>query len=149
MTSGGHLLQQQVLSPTGMWTALVMAHMWMFMLATPKKDGPSFANSILYNTLDRERIVLIEARKYAHHITRWIRTCYQVFDDVEEIDIFEMLLWQVAMSLSNTIVKNDKLGSVLSGCTPDNVAGALYDSLLNGALYTTQASAHRPCSQIT
>ena len=87
---------------------------------------------------DKERIILIEARKYARLITQWIRASYEVTDGEDEVDIFQMLLWQVAMTLAKTVYKNDKLGSVLSGCTPDNVAAALYDTLFKGP-YSAQA----------
>lgn len=82
---------------------------------------------------DKERIILIEARKYARSIVRWLRT-YFIFSEgeVENIDVFDVLLWQVAMTLASAIEETqENLGSYHTGCTPDKVACALYDTLVS------------------
>ena len=78
--------------------------------------------------MDRERIILIEARKYDCLITQWIRASYKLLMLRMKLTFS---LWQV-MTFARTIQDDDKLGSVLSGCTPDNVAAALYDTLFKG-----------------
>ena len=80
--------------------------------------------------MDRERIILIEARKYDCLITQWIRASYKLLMLRMKLTFS---LWQV-MTFARTIQDDDKLGSVLSGCTPDNVAAALYDTLFSSCI---------------
>jgi hypothetical protein len=78
-----------------------------------------------------ERLMLIDARKHSRLIMSWFKASYQVSDGVsKDIPIFEELLWQVAMTLAKAVQKNEAdIYSFLSECTPDRVAGALYDNL--------------------
>lgn len=99
---------------------------------------------------ERERIILIEARKYAREIMRWLKAFFNVSEDgvQSDIDIFEILLWHVAMTLAAAVEENKKrLGSFLQTCTPDRVAGALYDSLVNGR-YGQNSAAWRSRAQL-
>ena len=84
---------------------------------------------------ERERIILIEARKHAREIMRWMKISFNISEDniQVEMNFFENFLWQVAMTLAAAVEENQKrLSSFLETCTPDKVAGALYDSLVNG-----------------
>lgn len=82
---------------------------------------------------EKERFILIEARKYARYITVWLKAFFKFSGgDIQDIDIFDTLLWQVAMTLASAIQENqDYLGSYYPACTPDKVAGALYDTLIH------------------
>ncbi|KAK2464089.1 hypothetical protein APHAL10511_003891 [Amanita phalloides] len=47
------------------------------------------------------------------------------------VDVFEVLLWQVAMTLASSIEDNkDHLRSFIPQCTPNQVACMLYDTML-------------------
>lgn len=87
---------------------------------------------------EMERVILVEARKHAREIIRWLRAFYKVQgDNINDqdagIDIFEILLWQVSMTLAAAMEDNEKsLCSFLPACTPDRVAGVLYDTFVNG-----------------
>lgn len=78
-----------------------------------------------------ERLMLIDARKHSRLIMSWFKASYQVSDGIRgDIDVFEELLWKVAMTLAKAVQENEaEVHSFISECTPDRVAGALYDSL--------------------
>ena len=82
-----------------------------------------------------ERVLLVEARRHARLIITWLKTFWVVskesLSSSESVDVFEVLLWQVAMTLSSSIEENKHLKPFLKGCTPDTVACNLYDSLVH------------------
>ncbi|KAF8324811.1 hypothetical protein F5887DRAFT_926536 [Amanita rubescens] len=80
---------------------------------------------------DLERLMLIDARKHSRLIMSWFTASYQVSNGTrEDINVFEELLWQVAMTLAKAVQENNgEIHSFLPECTADTVAGALYDNL--------------------
>ena len=78
-----------------------------------------------------ERLMLIDARKHSRLLMSWFAAFYEVSIGIrEDIDIFEELLWQVAMTLAKAVQENTGgIESFNPECTPDKVAGALYDNL--------------------
>ncbi|KAK2459345.1 hypothetical protein APHAL10511_008638 [Amanita phalloides] len=81
----------------------------------------------------RERILLVDARKHSRLIISWLRAFWVVTQESAstDVDVFEVLLWQVAMALSSSIEDSkESLKAFLPECTPDAVACTMHDALL-------------------
>lgn len=80
-----------------------------------------------------ERYILVDARKHARLLISWVKASLviQESDSLQDIDLSEILLWRVTMTLSSAIEDNrEEITPFLPGCTPDAVACAIYDTLL-------------------
>lgn len=90
-----------------------------------------------YETQDKitehEKMILKDARKHARLLISWIKSSYVIHDSssLTDVDLCDTLLWRISMTLSSAMADQDDVSPILPECTPDAVACALYDTLLD------------------